>query len=160
VRNNVSLREEIVRSRAEKTFTFGVVSLLSSHHYLLRNWLAQAGINPERDVRIVVVPPSQMVVNLAAGHLDGFCVGEPWNSVAVQQDIGWCAATSAELQPCHPEKVLMVRREFAEKRGAEHLALIAALLEACEFCDVPENQDQIAATLSRPEYVNAPAAAL
>jgi len=160
VRDGASLREEIIRSRHRKTFTFGVVHLLSSHNFLLRRWLAASGIHPDRDVRIVVVPPPQMVGNLQAGNLDGFCVGEPWNSVAVQARAGWCAAASAELEPGHPEKVLMVRREFAERREEEHLALIAALLEACEFCDAPANREQVIATLAQPRYVNAPVAAL
>jgi ABC-type nitrate/sulfonate/bicarbonate transport system substrate-binding protein len=160
VRDGATLREEITRARGEKTFTFGVVYPFSSHNFLLRNWLASSGIHPDRDVRIVVVPPPQMVANLKAGHLDGFCVGEPWNSVAVQARAGWCVATSAELDPGHPEKVLMVRHEFAAKCAEEHLALVAALLEACEFCDAPENRNEVVATLARPEYVNAPAAAL
>ena len=101
-----------------------------------------------------------MVANLKAGHLDGFCVGEPWNSVAVQSRAGWCAAASAELAPGHPEKVLMVRGDFAEKRSEEHLALAAALLEACEFCDAPDHREQIIATLAQPAHVNVPAAAL
>jgi len=78
----------------------------------------------------------------------------------VQSRAGWIAATSAELDPGHPEKILMVRRDFAEQRSAEHLALIAALLEACEYCDRPENHEPIAATLARPEYVGAAPAAL
>ena len=160
VRDGNSLREEIFRSRREKTFTFGVVFPFSSHNFLLRDWLTAAGIHPDRDARIVVVPPPQMAANLKAGHLDGFCAGEPWNSVAVQSRVGWCVAASAELAPGHPEKVLMVRSDFEEKRGEEHLALVAALLEACEFCDAPDHREQIIATLARPEYVNVPAAAL
>jgi ABC-type nitrate/sulfonate/bicarbonate transport system substrate-binding protein len=130
VRDAATLQAEIARTRGEKTFTFGVVYSFSSHNYLLRNWLAAAGIQPDRDVRIVVVPPAQMVPNLKAGHLDGFCVGEPWNSVAVRAGEGCVVAVSAELDPLHPEKVLMVRRDFAERHAPEHLALIAALLEA------------------------------
>jgi ABC-type nitrate/sulfonate/bicarbonate transport system substrate-binding protein len=160
VRDGGGLRQEILRLRREKTFVFGVVYPFSSHNYLLRDWLAAAGIHPDREVRIVVVPPPQMAANLKAGHLDGFCAGEPWNSVAVQSGAGWCAATSAELAPGHPEKVLMVRRDFAEKRGEQHLALVAALLEACEFCDAPDHREQIVATLARPAYVNVPAAEL
>jgi ABC-type nitrate/sulfonate/bicarbonate transport system substrate-binding protein len=160
VRDGATLREEITRSRREKTFVFGVVYPFSSHNFLLRDWLTGAGINPDRDVRIVVVPPPQMAANLKAGNLDGFCVGEPWNSVAVQSHVGWCVATSAELAPGHPEKVLMVRRDFARKRDEEHLALVAALLEACEFCDAPDHREQIIATLAQPAYVNVPAAAL
>lgn len=160
VRDGNSLREEIARSRHEKVFTFGVVYPFSTHNFLMRDWLKRAGIRPDRDARIVVVPPPQMVANLKAGHLDGFCAGEPWNSVAVQSRAGWCVAASAELAPCHPEKVLMVRRDFAEKRESEHLALAAALLDACEFCDAPENQEQIIATLAQRAYVNVPPAAL
>ncbi|MBC8096778.1 MAG: ABC transporter substrate-binding protein [Akkermansiaceae bacterium] len=160
VRDGAGLRERIIASRHKQTFTFGIVSNFSSHNFLLRKWLSSAGINPDRDVRIVVVPPPQMVANLKAGHLDGFCVGEPWNSVAVQAKAGWCVATSAELQPGHPEKVLMVRRDFAETRNDEHLALVAALLEACEFCEAPEHRDQLLEVLKRPEYVNVPAEAL
>lgn len=160
VRDAATLREVILKARGERTFTFGVVYLYSSHHFLLRNWLASAGLNPDRDVRIVVVPPPQMVANLKSGNLDGFCVGEPWNSVAVQSRAGWCVATSAELDPGHPEKVLMTRRDFSEDRPDEHLALIAALLEACEYCDDPANHDALINTLSRPEYVGTSAAAL
>ncbi len=160
VRDANTLREEIARSHREKTLTFGAVFSFSSHRHLLRKWLSVAGINPDRNVRIVIVPPPQMVTNLQSGNLDGFCVGEPWNSAAVQVRAGWCAAVSAELDPGHPEKVLMVRREFAEKREEEHLALLAALLDACEYCAAPENHKEIITTLARPEYVDAPAAVL
>lgn len=157
VHDAIRLREEIIAQRHRKTFTFGIVSQFSSHHFLLRSWLLTGGINPDRDVRIVVVPPPQMVSNLKAGHLDGFCVGEPWNSVAVQSGVGWCAAVSAELNPGHPEKVLMVRRDFAMKRPSEHLGMLAALMEACEFCEAAVNRDHVASTLARAEYVNVPA---
>jgi len=160
VRDGAALREEIRRMRGKKTFTFGAVYPFSSHNFLLRNWLASSGINPDRDVRIVIVPPPQMVSNLKAGNLDGFCVGEPWNSVAVRQGVGYCAAISAELDPGHPEKVLMVRQEFAEHRAGEHLALAAALLEACEFCDAPQNHDELIRVLVRPEYVGVPESVL
>jgi len=160
VRDGVALRGEISRLRGQKLFTFGVVFPFSSHNFLLRGWLGAAGIHPDRDVRIVVLPPPQMVTNLKAGHLDGFCVGEPWNSVAVQAKTGWCVTTSAEFDPGHPEKVLMVSREFAERRDEEHVALVAALIEGCEFCDVPGNRNEIVATLARPEYVGTSAATL
>jgi ABC-type nitrate/sulfonate/bicarbonate transport system substrate-binding protein len=153
VRDGKTLRAEITRSRQEKMFTFGVVFPVSSHRHLLRRWFSMHGIDPERDVRIVVLPPPQMVANLKAGHLDGFCAGEPWNSLAVQSRAGWIAAASSELDALHPEKVLMVRGDFALKHQAEHLALIAALLEACEYCDQPENHTAIAAALARPEFV-------
>jgi len=160
VRDGKTLREEIVRSRREKTYTFGVVFSFSSHRHLLRRWLATHGIDAERDVRIVVVPPPQMVTNLKAGHLDGFCVGEPWNSVAVHARAGWLAATSSEMDSLHPEKVLMVREDFAAQRGEEHVTLVAALVEACEFCDQPENHEEVIQALARPEYVGVAESAL
>jgi ABC-type nitrate/sulfonate/bicarbonate transport system substrate-binding protein len=140
--------------------TLGVVHPFSSHHVLLRQWLARHEILPGRDVQIVVVPPAQVFGNLKAEHLDGYCVGEPWNSLAVQARVGWCVATSPELAPQHPEKVLMVREDFARKRSAEHLALVAALLEACRFCDRPENRERVAEMLSDSRFVGAPLPAL
>ena len=153
VRDGGTLREEIKRIRHERILTFGVVFAFSSHRHLLRRWLLMHRIDAERDVHIVVVPPPQMAANLRAGNLDGFCVGEPWNSVAAQSRAGKCVATSVGLDPGHPEKVLMVRSEFVEQRGQEHLALVAALLKACEFCAQPKNCDYVAATLARPEFV-------
>src|SRR6266850_6607819 len=114
VRDGATLRDHVRKARGEQMLTFGVVFPFSSHNFLLRQWLVSHGIMPDRDVRIVVVPPPQMAANLKIGNLDGFCVGEPWNSVAVQTRAGWCVTTSAELDPGHPEKVLMVRRDFAE----------------------------------------------
>jgi len=160
VYDGASLKQIVVQLRHEKVLTFGAVAPFSSHYFLLRKWLMNSGIHSERDVRIVIVPPPQMVTNLKAGHLDGFCVGEPWNSVAAQAREGWCAAVSAELAPEHPEKVLMVRRDFAEKRAEEHLVLLAALIDACAFCDEAENHAQLISTLARPEYVGVPEPAL
>jgi ABC-type nitrate/sulfonate/bicarbonate transport system substrate-binding protein len=154
VRDAASLRELIKKSSPQKNYTFGVVFPFSSHNFLLRQWLAKAGIHPDGDVRIVVVPPPQMVVNLKAGTLDGYCVGEPWNSVAAHNRIGWCVATSSQLAPGHPEKVLLVRRDFAEKRAPEHLAMIAALVEACAYCDRAENAGEVMNILARREYLN------
>jgi ABC-type nitrate/sulfonate/bicarbonate transport system substrate-binding protein len=160
VRDGETLREEIMRMRGGKVLTFGVVFPFSSHRHLLRRWFLSHGIDPQRDVRIVVVPPPQMASNLQAGHLDGFCVGEPWNSVAVQSRAGWIAATSAQLDALHPEKAMMVRADLAANRNDEHVALVAALLEACEFCDRRENHGTVAKILARPEYVGASESAL
>jgi len=107
--------------------TFGTVSPFSSHNFLLRRWLRSGGIDPDRDVRIVIVPPPQVCQNLKAGTLDGFCVGEPWNSLAVQNRLGWTVATSVDVFREHPEKILMVREDFAEKKTGQYLALMAAI---------------------------------
>ena len=95
----------------------GVVSPYSSHNFLLREWLIRHGLDPVRDVEIVVVPPPQVFFNFQSGYLDGYCAGEPWNALSVLARVGWVVATSADLAPLHPEKVLMVRRDFAESRA-------------------------------------------
>jgi len=134
------------RSLGRKRFTFGIVSRFSSHHFLLRRWLEDGGLDPDRDVRLVVVPPPQMDRALAAGALDGYCVGEPWNSVAALTGHGWCAATSRTLAARHPEKVLLVRDEFAEQE--EHDMLIRALGDACAWCDEPGNRKELTSMLA------------
>jgi len=154
VRDARTLRAEIERNRGHKMLTFGVVLTWSSHNFLLRQWLASGGIDPDKDVRIVVVPPAAMFVNLKAGNLDGYCVGEPWNSIAVDSGDGWCPTVSAQLSPGHPEKVLMVRREFTETHAAEHVRLIAALIDACAYCEAPRNREALIATLSQPSYLD------
>ena len=158
VRDGATLRQ--VASRRAEPLVFGIPFLYSCHHFLLHAWLGLSGLVPNRDVRFVVVPPPQMPTNLKAGHLDGFCAGEPWNSVAVLAGSGWRVSCSREIAPRHPEKVLMVRSEFAATRAEEHDRLIAALLEACRFCAAPENRERIIETLGEPQYVNAPASAL
>jgi NitT/TauT family transport system ATP-binding protein len=122
---------------------------------LLRRWLREGCVSPS-EVRIVVVHPAQMFPTLKLGYIDGFCAGEPWTSLAVEAEAGVCVATSRELAPLHPEKVLMVRHDFAEKRASEHERLIAALIESCAFCDQPANRPLISEMLAQPQYVNAP----
>lgn len=158
VRDGASLRRAV--ADGDRHYTFGVVHPYSAHSFLLRNWLRSHRIEPDRDVQIVVVPPAQVHANLKGGHLDGYCVGEPWNSLAVLSRHGWCVATSEEFAPRHPEKVLMVRRDFAERREAEHLALIAALLESCRFCAQPQNRERLMEILAEPEFVGVPIQAL
>jgi ABC-type nitrate/sulfonate/bicarbonate transport system substrate-binding protein len=158
IRDGDSLRQ-VIRDRGERP-TLAVVHPYSSHHFLLRKWLTMHGISPTRDVNTVVIPPAQVATHLAAGRIDGYCVGEPWNSVAVLAKTGWCVSTSLELAPWHPEKVLMVSRKFAEGAELAHSALISALVEACKFCDQSTNRDQVISLLSRPKYVGVPEATL
>ena len=157
VHDAVTLREHVYKLWGKRTLTFGIVFSFSPQELLLRKWLQAAGIVPELEVRIVAIPPAQMFPTLKLGYIDGYCVGEPWTSVATQSGAGVCVATSAELSPLHPEKVLMVRQSFATGRADEHERLLAALLEACAFCDQPENRPVLSELLSHPQYVNAPA---
>ncbi|MFA6961899.1 MAG: CmpA/NrtA family ABC transporter substrate-binding protein [Opitutaceae bacterium] len=157
VRDAATMHDAIIKHRHERTFVFGVVFNHSSHHILLCDWLAGGGIDPQKDVRIVIVPPPQLFRNLSAGTIDGYCVGDPWCSLAVREKIGWCAAISRELAPNHAEKVLMVRRDFAETHSDEHLALVAAVAEAAELCDDPAFRPELVGLLARREYLNVPA---
>jgi NitT/TauT family transport system ATP-binding protein len=132
VTNSKDLRG-LIKSKPRK-LTFGVVSNYSSHHFILRNWLKSNKINPDQDVNIVFIPPTQMVDNMKSGLLDGFCVGEPWNSAAVLENVGWIVATSQDINPGHPEKILMVREQLLTDYFNETSALVDALQEACSFC--------------------------
>ena len=160
VRDAETLRAEARQRRGENRLTLGVVFQYSSHHLLLRQWLLAAGIRPEIDVRIAVVPPAQMFQNLVAGTLDGYCVGEPWNSIAVRAGAGWCPAWSATLSPGHVEKVLMVRADFAKRRADEHAALLRALADACAWCDEPSHRPQLAELLAERRWLNQPSQAI
>ncbi len=160
VRDAATLREEALRRRGENKLTFGIVFPYSMHHVLLRQWLQAVRLDPERDVRIAVVPPAQMFRNLVAGTLDGYCAGEPWNTLAVQHGAGWCPAWSAALSPGHVEKVLMVRSGFAERHAEVHARLIVALAEAAAWCDEPQHRPDLAEILSTPAYLDLPSSVI
>ncbi len=151
VRDAASLKK-LIRSSFSRRFTFAMVSRYASHYFLLRQWLQAAGIDVEKDVRLVALPPTQMTSSLAEGLIDGYCVGEPWSSYAVEQGIGWIAATSAQLAPEHPEKVLLTTESFVSTHAAEVQAVISALKEACQFCDQRENRPEVVRILASSGY--------
>ncbi|MCP9800167.1 nitrate ABC transporter ATP-binding protein [Synechococcus sp. RedBA-s] len=142
-----------IAAHPERKPVLAMVHLASMHNLILRAWLASAGIDPERDVSLIVIPPPQMVATLKAGTIDGFCVGEPWNTRAVQLQLGTVIATDSELWPGHCEKVLGVREDWAAAHPRTHQALIKALLEACRYCQDPANRAEVAELLARREYV-------
>lgn len=145
VRDAASLHK-LIRS-TQRLLTFGVVARGSSHQFLMRSWLASGGIDPDRDVRLVVLPPTQMAGSLRAGLIDGYCVGEPWNSVAVMNGSGWCPVLSCDLAPGHPEKVLLTTENFAEEHGESLRRVIRALHAACAWCDRKENRSRLVEVL-------------
>ncbi len=142
-----------LQQTADRTHTLGMVHSTSMHNLLLRYWLAAGGIDPDRDVDLKVIPPPQMISNLKGGNIDGYCVGEPWNSRAVQQGLGTVIATDLDIWSGHPEKVLGVREDWVNLYPQTHLALVKALIEACEFCDHQYNREEVLELLARPEYV-------
>lgn len=137
----------------DRVHTMATVHPASMHNLILRYWLASADIDPDRDVNLTVIPPPQMVATLKAGNIDGFCVGEPWNTHAVKENIGFVVANDLDLWVGHPEKVLGVREDWANQYPQTHLALVKALMEACEYCDDRRNRPEIAELLAKPDYV-------
>lgn len=149
-----SLRRYIKQGYRTRKLVFGVVSRYSSHHFILCRWLELFGIKPHVDVIISVLPPEQMVRNIGAQTIDGFCVGEPWNSLAIEEGIGWCPATSQEISAGYPEKVLATTERFFNYRPDEYLKMIEVLLDACAYCQNSENHESLLKMLSRAEYLN------
>ena len=147
VQSGADLAHFIHRSQEGRKFTFGIISRFSSHHILLLDWFRRLGIPRER-VTVLVVPPAQMPRNLAGGTIDAFCAGEPWNTICALNGSGYCDTTSSDLHAGHPEKALVVRKDFADKRPDAHYGLINALNEAAQFCDAPENFKATASILS------------
>jgi nitrate/nitrite transport system ATP-binding protein len=145
--------KEIVHQRGDRHLTLGIVHPASMHNLLLRYWLAAGGIDPDSEIDLIVVPPSEMLEALRNGQLDGYCVGEPWNSQAVQEGLGYVLATEQDIWPGHPEKVLGVRESWADRYPQTHLALVKALLESCAYCDDRRNRQDILETLAQPQYV-------
>ncbi len=152
VRTPADLKALIAKT-PDKVPTLGIVHPASMHNLMLRYWLASGDIDPDTDVSLTVIPPPQMVANLKAGSIDGYCAGEPWNSRAVYEDLGFVVATDLDIWSGHLEKVLGVREEWANLYPQTHLALVKALLEACEYCDDRRNREEILKWLCKPEYV-------
>lgn len=146
--------KELLKSTGNREHRMGVVHPSSMHNLLLRYWLAAGGIDPDLDVELKTIPPAQMVVDLKAGSIDGFCVGEPWNFRAAMEGIGFTVATDLEIWHGHPGKVLGVREDWANAYPNTHIALVKALLEACMYCADPNNAEEIRLILARREYVS------
>ena len=129
----------------------------SVQNYMVRLWLSSGGLDPDRDVRLTIVPPPHTVAHLSGGVIDGYCVGEPWNQQAQAQGIGRIALTGPDIWKGMPEKVLGTTEAFAEKNPNTAKALIKALLEACMWLDEPGNRAEAARVLSAPRFLNIPA---
>lgn len=152
---DASALKKLIVSQAPGTYTFAHTFPTGTHAMWLYYWLASADINPFTDVRTVVVPPPQMVMNMRIGNMSGFCVGEPWNARAINDRIGFTAATSQDIWPDHPEKVLGTRREWVEKYPHTARALVSALLEASRWIDASEaNKRETAQILARRAWLN------
>jgi ABC-type nitrate/sulfonate/bicarbonate transport system substrate-binding protein len=137
---------------------FAMVFPFSVHNYELRYWLAAAGIDPDRDVRIVVTPPARMTARLALGEIDGFCVSAPWNAKAVADGHGEILIYASEIWRVGPDKVFGLTEAWAERYPETLTAVLRALIRAGAWADEQANRAELASILSHPRYVDAPEA--
>lgn len=147
--------KKAIASTPDTVHTLGMVHSASMHNLLFRYWLAAGGINPEIDVNLTVIPPPLMVANLKAGNIDGYCCGDPWNSRAVNDGTGFVMARSLDILPGHIEKVLGVTEEWAQQYPQTHIALVKALVEACDYCDDRRNRQEVLELICQEQYIGA-----
>ncbi len=129
-----------------------------THDLWIRYWMAAGGIDPDKDVETIVVPPPQMVANMKVGTMDCLCVGEPWNEQLIHQKAGYSAVTTGEIWKDHPEKVLGMRAAWVEKNPRAAKALLMAVMEALQWCDNDANKDELAAISAKRQWMNVPTA--
>ncbi|HEY8260308.1 MAG TPA: CmpA/NrtA family ABC transporter substrate-binding protein [Methylosinus sp.] len=146
------------KRRSDEPLTFGMTFPFSMHNYQLRYWLAEGGLDPDEDVRLVVLPPPYMVENLARGQLDGFCVGAPWSAVAVEAGVGAILHFGCDIFQRAPEKVLALRENAVEEAADVAAALIRAVVKGAAYIDGADGLDETARLLARPEFVGVDAA--
>ena len=155
-RNGVSMGRALAAALSEisKPLPLGIVHAYSTHNLLLRYWLAAAGIDTERDVKLTVVSPSRAAEALQSGQIAGFCAGAPWGEIAARAGTGATIATSNDIWQNAPEKAFAVRKHWADNFPDILQGAIRALLRAAQFCDAPQNASYTAALLSRHRYLN------
>jgi len=137
-----------------KEWTFAQTFPTGTHAMWLYYWMATYGIDPFKEVKVITVPPPQMVANMRVDKMDGYCVGEPWNARAIHDKIGFTAATTQEIWADHPEKVLGTTAEFVQKYPNTARAMIAAILEASKYIDTMANRSEVARIIAGKAYVN------
>jgi NitT/TauT family transport system ATP-binding protein len=141
------------KRKVREPVTFGMTFPFSTHNYHLRFWMAAGGVDPDEDVRLVVLPPPYMVESLANKHVEGFCVGAPWNSVAVDLGIGFILHFVSDILASAAEKVLAVRNTWAQEHPDMLAALVRAHGRAANFVEDAANRDEVCALLARPHRI-------
>ena len=136
--------------------TFAMTFPPGTHSMWMRYYLGAGGINPDKDVQLITIPPPQMVANMKIGKMDGFCVGEPWNARAIKEEVGFTATNTQDIWKDHPEKVCAFLTEFADKNPKTVKAVLKALHEASVWLDKMENRPEQAQIVSAPTYINCP----
>jgi nitrate/nitrite transport system substrate-binding protein len=153
------LKEAFARKKAAgKELTAAMTFPGGTHDLWIRYWLAAGGIDPDNDIKVITVPPPQMVANMKVGNMDCFCVGEPWNEQLVNQNIGYTALTTGELWNNHPEKILGMRADFVDTNPRATQAIMMAVMEAQMWCEKAENKQEMAEIVGRRQWFNVPVA--
>src|SRR6185503_12757690 len=142
------------RLKLGEPLTFAMTFPPGTHAMWMRYYLAAGGINADKDVALITIPPPQMVANMKIGKMDGFCVGEPWNARAIADKIGFTSLATQEIWNDHPEKVCAFTAEFADKNPKTVKAVLKALHEASVWLDDMENRLEQCAIVSKPTYIN------
>src|ERR1700730_11538752 len=127
-----------------------------THDLWIRYWLPAGGLDPSKDIETIVVPPPQMVANMKVGTMDCFCVCEPWNLQLIHQNIGYTAITTGELWNNHPEKSFGLRAAYVDKNPAAAKALLMAVMEAQQWCQKPENAEELSEIMAKKQWMTAP----
>jgi nitrate/nitrite transport system substrate-binding protein len=128
-----------------------------THDLWMRYWLAAGGIDPNKDVSVIPVPPPQMVANMKSGTMQAFCVGEPWNAQLVNQKVGYTALVTGQLWKDHPEKAFTMRADWVDKNPKAAKALLMAVMEAQQWCDKPENKEEMCKIIGASKWIKVPA---
>ncbi len=136
--------------------TFAMTFPPGTHAMWMRYYLGAGGINPDKDVALITIPPAQMVANMKIDKMDGFCVGEPWNARAAQEGIGFTSLNTQDIWKDHPEKVCAFLAEFADKNPKTVKAVLKALQEASVWLDNLDNRPEQAQIVSKATYINCP----
>jgi len=153
VTDGASLKKLLTAKPGE--YTFAQTFPTGTHAMWLYYWLAANDINPIKDVKVITVPPPQMVANMRVGNMDGYCVGEPWNNRAIIDKIGFTAVTTQDIWVDHPEKVLGTSADWVAKNPNTARAMTAAILEAGRWIDASlANRRKTAETIAQKSYVN------
>lgn len=151
------LKAVFAKKKAEgKQSTVAMTFPGGTHDLWVRYWLAAGGIDPDKDISLITVPPPQMVANMKVGNMDAFCVGEPWPNQLVNQDIGFTACATGEIWFKHPEKAVGMRAEWVDKYPNAAKALLMAVMEAQQWCEKMENKEELATIVGKRQWFNVP----
>ena len=153
------IKDPLMKSKAAgKQLKFAVTFPGGTHDLWMRYWLAAGGIDPNKDVSVIPVPPPQMVANMKVGNMEAFCVGEPWNAQLVNQKAGFTAFITGQLWKDHPEKAFSMRADWVDKNPKAAKALLKAVMEAQQWCDKPENKAEMCKIISQDKWFKVPVA--